>query len=475
MEDIIKIPSRFEGLLGSFGEVTHSILLPISKDIEEFMRISISINRTSQGKLIFLYGPSGIGKSSFLYSLPIFQPKYFTCEVKLPLAWDLELSQIPGYIAKNIPRSEKITIVTVDRRESPDFDEREFKGLMVNLNALLRDRADILVVWPVTDRAFAEQAVRSIQQAGGNSPFDGEPIINLNGLELQQYTHALENLLTLSGVTLADFAIEHSEVENFIAGNTIGGFLDNVNKLISARTDVSDLGVRLPTLVFAISSSDEPTIQGICRGLRRADKFLLEAARLKMYTKESKVIEWWNERSKDPKSALPFIITMFKAQVVSLSPSAVVYSCLLYGDEELQKLATGPQKNRANGRSTMKSSEFVRYFGGKDDAQKTGRPVSEDVASIYAKIQAVSETKHKEINKAILDLAHDTDSGLFDNYKLEQGHENVQTDAHLFKGDSLYSLEFHHKAGNVCTENKIAIYILEKLKEYSIAYGFTSR
>lgn len=475
-ESQLKLPSRFEGLIKTFGETTNSILLPLKNDISEFKKIALGIKRVSQGKLIFLHGPSGLGKSSFLYSLPVFEPQLFIKEIKLPLIWDLDLSDIPKYIAQNIERTEKITIVTIDRRESLDFDEKVFKGMMVNLNALLRERDDILIVWPVTNKDFAEQAINSIKEAGGSSPFALKPIMDLEGLKENRYMDVLSDLMTLSGKNLEDFAVEEPELEYFKSERTIGDFLDKVNELINERLDTSDLGVSLPTLLFVISSSDEVQIQAICRNLRRADKYLLEPARLRMDTSSSKAIEWWNERSTNTLTALPYIITMFKAQIVCLSPSSVVYSSMLSEDTELNSLVTGIQKNKGNGKKAINSSEFVRYFEGKTDFPKGGRTGTENTSKIYDKIQKVSEVKHKAINESIIKLALEATPDLFDdNYRMEQGINNIQSDALVYKNDQLYALEFHHKSTKGCTENKIAIYILEKLAEYAIAYGLASR
>lgn len=99
----------------------------------------------------------------------------------------------------------------------------------------------------------------------------------------------LSDLMTLSGEALDEFAEEDQELEDIKSTGIIGDFLDRVNELINERLDTSDLGVELPTLLFVISSSDEAKIQGICRNLRRADKYLLEAARLRMYTTTSKI------------------------------------------------------------------------------------------------------------------------------------------------------------------------------------------
>ena len=52
---------------------------------------------------------------------------------------------------------------------------------------------------------------------------------------------------------------------------------------------------------------------------------------------------------------------------------------------------------------------------------------------------------------------------------------NLQTDvAFVYEGQQI-AVEFHHKAEGESTENNIAIYILEKLKEYAINYGLAER
>lgn len=51
----------------------------------------------------------------------------------------------------------------------------------------------------------------------------------------------------------------------------------------------------------------------------------------------------------------------------------------------------------------------------------------------------------------------------------------LQTDASYKSGMSTNALEFHHKADGESTTNKVAIYVLEKLKEYAINYGLAAR
>jgi hypothetical protein len=51
----------------------------------------------------------------------------------------------------------------------------------------------------------------------------------------------------------------------------------------------------------------------------------------------------------------------------------------------------------------------------------------------------------------------------------------LQTDASYDGAAGKVALEFHYKSGTDATNNKIAIYVLEKIKEYAINYGLADR
>ena len=251
-----ELPARFEGLYKTFGQLASQVIIPVQNDIDAFTRIATTIKRMQQGKVVFLYGVPGVGKSCFLYSLPTFCPQLFACLHSLPQAWDLPASAVATYIMNEVPVLDRITIVTVDQREF--IDPAELRSMIVDLNSVLRQRPDVLMVWPITDRAMAGQAISLLRQAGGESAFVGEPVMDLRGLPREKFREALQLLLDLGGSTLGDFGIDESDIVSLSANvQTIGGFLDRVNSLISTRTDVSGLGESLPKLVFAVSSGDK--------------------------------------------------------------------------------------------------------------------------------------------------------------------------------------------------------------------------
>ena len=53
--------------------------------------------------------------------------------------------------------------------------------------------------------------------------------------------------------------------------------------------------------------------------------------------------------------------------------------------------------------------------------------------------------------------------------------KGLQTDVVFTKDGQQMALEFHHEKADEATHNKVAIYILEKLKEYAINIGLAKR
>lgn len=473
----LRIPSRFEPLQETFGEQVPTILIRVEADLEMFARMAVAIQTARQGKFVFLFGDAGSGKSTAGYSLPIFLPEYFAGQVRIPPPWELPHEQIPAYIFKYVPKKKTgITVVTIDRRETPDIDPQVFRSVLMQLNGMLRDRSDLLLVWPVNDPEFAERAVSALQQFGGQSAFGNHPIVELAGVPQEQFPLVLERMLNVAGWDLSEASVTWADVAAISADSpNIGTFLDRVQNLVTQRTNLSDRGIQLPSLVFAISS--DGNIQQVCRGLRRADTYYIEAARLLMHTRESNIAEWWKARERDPQGSLPFIVSMFQAQLVSLSPSSIVYAAGLYGNAKLHSLALGPQQNKGNARSAMKSTEFYRYFSGSRDRQRWGgQKPSPKTLDAYQRIQAVSKEDHKEINTSLLNLA--LDSGLqLGNVALEQHltDAGLQTDAVALFGSVQVALEFHHKSATECKESKVAVYVLEKLKEYACDFKLARR
>jgi len=472
---ITDLPSRFEPLASILGEKVQTTFIEQEEDLVVIKRLIARVSSSNQSKLMFIYGSSGSGKTTFIHSIGLFLGDIVDSIIVLPPDNNLSIEDIPGWIA-DVKVTNKIKVINFDAREAPDFNPENYRTFIVQLNAILRARKDIIILWPVNNIQFAEKIVEIFNEVGGKSPFGKHEIYNIIGLAKEKYKTCLDRILQVANWRLEDAAVEWPEIEALIdPANNIGSFLDQIQEVISERFEIDDVGIVLPKVAFVLTSS-YPKIRDICRNLRRADSYYIEASRLMMYTKRSNVSEWWNERNANMRTALPYVVAMFDAQLISVSGSGVVHSILQFGSHELKEHVSNITANMGNAKRVVQSSELYKYSIGQDaDSREYGLSVKEETKEAYEKIQALSKTAHKEINECIMNLIRAAGGG-FGEWRSEQNPmKGLFTDVITALDDKALHLEFHHKAENECINNKVSIYILEKLKEYSINYGLAKR
>lgn len=471
------LPTRYEGLSGLLGDNALSTLIPLDQDLTFLKRFLARAKSSRQGKIQFLLAEPGTGKTSFVESLRIFLGDQVSNIVKLPPEYELSYEEIPKYIAQIAPSSDgRFLVISFDGREALSLTEAVHRNMLVQINSLLRQRPDVLVLWPVTRSDFARQVVSIIEEVGGRSSLGSEPIHKFTGLRPDQFYEALQKLLAVANWSLEDAGVEDDEALALSAvASTMGGFLDSLQELIVERFDVEGIGRTIPTLLFVVTSGSIE-IREICRNLRRASSFYLEAARLLMYTRRSNIAEWWQNRNASARTSLAHAIAMFNAQLTSMSAASMVHSVANSTHADLKPLADGVQSNQGAVTNVIRSTELFKYLAGEAiDIAKTGSPI-QTTLDAYARIQARSETHHRALNEILVSAV----CGRLEAAPRVEGYEmslvqGLQTDVALQMGGDRYAVEFHHKAASESTENKIAIYILTKLQEYAINFGLTSR
>ena len=476
---IKSLPSRYEPLIGLFGDGAKTTFVKQKDDLQEIARLIYQIRSAHQGKLQFIYSEteSGAGKTTFIQSLDLFLSDLVESVIRVTNHGGDALNTILTSI-RDSNVTEKLKVFNLDGHESFIYTEDQYRNFSVQLNNLLRTRRDILVLWPVNDLSFAKRIVSTLKSVGGNSPFGNNPIYRMIGLSSSQFTSVLEGILKIANWQLEDAALSWDEIENVTRNSSnIGEYLDKVQAAIAQQFNVDEIGFEPPQVIFALSSG-KPEVRDICRNVRRADSFYLEASRLRMYTKKSNVAEWWNMRNSQLKTSLPYVIALFNAQLVSLSGSAVVHAVHNFGSEEFSSLIIGVTKNLGNAQTIIKSTELYKYSIGEGaDTKNYGKAVKDETVNSYYEIQNKSKEKHKEINSAIMQLVEKAGGG-FANTKYEsfEGLEGgLIVDVVTEMNYSPCFVEFHHKSEAETVDNKVSIYILEKLKEYAINYQISPR
>lgn len=472
---ITDLPTRYEPLINVLGENAKTTLLEQKSDLTVIKRLLARMKSSGQGKIIFIFGSSGSGKTTFVHSIETFLSDEIYSIVDLPPEHKLSLQDTPKWIS-SLPKNNRITVVNFDAREAPSFDEKIYRSFLVQLNSIIRTRNDILIVWPINDMSYGEAIVEIIEQVGGKSPFGKFPIYHMEGLGKDQYIQCLTKILQVANWNLEDAALGWDDVEKLVSSsNTVGSFLDEVQELVAERFDIDNIGVELPNITFVLTSNRKD-IKNICRGLRRADSYYVEASRLMMYTKKSNVSEWWSERSKNQRTSLPYIVALFNAQLITVSGSGVVHSIIHFGNDVLNECTSKITANMGNAKRVIESSELYKYsLGHAVDNREYGLAQNENTQAAYSCIQKYSKKQHKNINKSIMKLVKDAGGG-YKKWKYEhQTRAGLISDIYIEKEDKPLCLEFHHKAETECTYNKVSIYLLEKLKEYAVNYNLTPR
>jgi hypothetical protein len=325
IKDIKQLPSRYEPLVRTLGEKAEATFFEQEGDLENIKTLVAQMQSANQSKWMFVYHPSesGAGKTTFIHSLAVFLADQVEEVRRVPTPGEIKTLDIPGFL-NSIPRSKKITVVNFDQHESLYYSEAEYRSLLVQINSILRNRNDLLMLWPVNDKAFAEKLVGLQRKIGGLSAFGTHPIYEMQGLKKPAFRNVLERILKVANWTLEDAALDWNELDALAANaENIGGYLDLVQAAIAARFDTGKLGFVPPKVVFVLSSGKRE-VRDVCRNLRRADSYYLEASRLTMYTKRSNVAEWWQARASKLTTALPYIIALLDAQLLAVSGSAVV-------------------------------------------------------------------------------------------------------------------------------------------------------
>ena len=464
-----------ELLLGDNAQTT---FVRIEADLTAIARLLNQAKAANQGKFQFIYSQlkSGTGKTTFVQSLNIFLPDFIESVHRISQQGDNAFGNIL-HTLQSLKATSKAHVVNLDGHESFIASDSEYRSFLVQLNTLLRNRKDIVILWPTNDLVFAERIVGILREIGGNSPFGQNPVYNMRGPQQADFPKILEGILKVANWRLEDAALNWSQVARITDGvSNIGEYLDTVQTAVTENFRIENIGFEPPRMLFVVSAGAEH-IRDICRTLRRADSYYIDSARLQMYTKRSKIARWWDERNKDVKTSLPYIVSLFDAQLLSLSPSSVVHSVIMAELDGFPNVGDLVTKNAGNAGRIISSTEFFKFSKGQDvDVKETKASTKKETLEAYEFIQERSKDRHKALNGSIFKLAQSAGCG-FTNVQLEQSYGSIArigVDATADLNGEKCHLEFFHKSSGEATENKIAIYVLEKLKEYAVGYGLAT-
>jgi hypothetical protein len=473
----VTIPSRFESILARDLEPA-PLILAVESDLAAINRAREVARLQGGGVIAFLLGETGSGKTTAAYSASAHIPDAFGPVIPVP--HDLPLRTVYGWLATNLPPTNGLTHpVLLDGREVTD-DSIGLRQLMASTNALLRLRPDVVLLWPTTDEPWHKELRTLAERVGGTTLVPSESDISIAGPPRELWLTALERLLVQLDQRLDDLALERTTLEELVPeAATLGEFLQRVGALVLDRVQAVQLARQLPTLTFVVTSTSG--IGGEANRIRRAATYFLKGDELLGYSRRSRAGLWWIERNKTAQHHLGYVISLFQARLVTMTPSPVVYAGLDFGDEEIRSAirATGMRPIATNADRTIRSTDFFRLVANLPSPELTATPKGKTAPrteSAYAVVQGLSRTKHKAINQAICALMERNVPSFrasLGNFEVDQGERQVYSDAVIPTDIGDMHLEFHHIAEPSVAA--MSAYIMGKLQEYAIRYNIIPR
>lgn len=249
---------------------------------------------------------------------------------------------------------------------------------------------------------MAQEAAQNRRKHWGRELLPERNRLSRKGPEKQDWPTVLDRLLLRFQKSLDDVGMSSSLVDDLVSNEeTIGDFLGQISFAISERLSDKQKTNKLPQLLFVISSSGDVT--GEANRIRRAGKQVLAAEPLLGHSPRSEAGKWWTQRNHDPNHHLGYIISLFNATLVTMTPSSVVHACMLCGANDLRAavIKVGIQPNKGSAGQSLKASELYRFLSGNSVPEfTTGKKgkAQASTLSAYADIQALSSKRHKAIN-----------------------------------------------------------------------------
>ena len=477
------LPTKFESILRSDTMTFAPLIVKVDADLSKFRSLVRFNTAQGAGSLAIVCSPPGQGKTTAAYAAAVLLKDIFVPVKAVPPTISLSLRDIPAWLLKNLPPpTGKATIILIDGREATD-DDQGLRDVMGALNNLVRGRPDLLFVWPTTDEAWRDRLVSVARSFGSQSFCPTAGVFAIQGPSREQWIEAASLMLDQLSSSWDEFGVnESSAAEIAKQHRTLGDFLTAINQVRVDQEGVTENATGLPEVVFVISSHSQ-VVSDVAR-LRNPRTYRIRTDEVIQSARLQEAGKFWQARGAAQKQNLAWVSALLQVKLLSLTPSTVAHACGRFCDPESKiRKAIGKTSFRGSksaGATAYSRTDLGRFLAGKPvpEILDTNKGMtSERTLAAYDAIQAFSSRSHLTINTAILSLAAEA-SGLFSIEQVEfekpLGGDAI-VDAIVPANGRRVHLEFHHLSGSECSPNKIATYMMKKLRIYAYQYNLIDR
>lgn len=475
-------------------------VVPLEREEE---RIIKHLRRaSSSGKIVFLYGAPGSGKSTFIESLGwrrhigLRKLLHVNAADYLPPSGLNEVLGVVRDAASQAAKERDVgpTALVLDYLENLDgYEDNQVRGFYRALNGILRP-SPILVIWPVVSLEDARRMIAYSEGISGTMFTKGEEIIEFEGPPLDRFVSIAETTIEVvnSGKKLTDFSLTRGDLEDVLekvegktqADRVIRRYLEQVKDVWTEKSGYLASAVsKIPKFsevwfVICHNKAEDVVKQFARRGENTEDAWLANHDSLYEYVKGTQRAGYWSARK------LQMAINgVLKTRILFLPTNCVVAAITAYStNDEIRDLVLqhGGSKNWTQKNRVLQYFESTPLYRQLDrrapliGKRKSGPGVQAinlaDPAFTALNAWLASEKGHDSvINTAIAAMLSDKLGLQFDAIEVGKPHPwipNVIPDIRLDPRDGRrhINLEFHFT--NNKQPNVVADYCLRKMQVY---------
>jgi len=470
---------------------------PLLETEEEISLLASGINQS--GKLSFILGNPGIGKSTFLHTLnwrthiPIrkiidIDANDYLLDDTLNGLFDELSRKCKSEIQKN---DKGVCAIIINYLESLDeYSDQVVKGFFRRLNGLLRNNP-VLILWPVTSKDDVDKMIEFSKHVSGTLYKRDKQIIEVKGPNKDDYVNIAKSTIRVlnDSSELSDFGLTHDDLlETFNAFTKIPGVEQNMREYYSRINSkwetnsnyLEELKGKMPRptevwFIFPFKEAESVVNQFARRGKR------IEDAWTAISDKFSDYISGNNQRSAkwDSKRLQLALHGAIKSRIMYLPTNLVVTTAATFSENQALKdiiLNHNPPNHwhlRTQTKTSIKRCPIFKQLIGEQfpsgkrkggpvlQALETANPIYRDIVSWISSSGSGSDT---HLNKAFGKTLKE--AGIR-NIKVEKEHpwiKNVYPDIQIDLGHKIVCLEFHYTTQD--EPHVIADYTLRKLDTY---------
>ena len=442
-------------------------------DVEaEINEITSSLGNS--GKVVFILGKPGTGKSTFIQSL----------------SWRPHVN-VRELIEKEAreKRDNGVTCLVINYLEYlDDFEDNDVKGFFRKLNGVLRN-VPIFIVWPAIDESDVYRMLEHSKNVSGTLFYRGKEVIKFLGPNMDKFADislrtisVLNNGKELSefGLTYDDLTEVRQELETLpVVSRTMREYLDILKERWQKTSEhQAKLRAKIPKstevwFVFSYRDAESIVAQFIRKSNRSEDNWTIIHDKLYEYIHEG------NQRSSiwNAKRLQLALYGALKTRILFLPTNALISCVASYSkNSELTGLLNKAgmpdawkDKFKAR-RSLMKSPVYKQLIGETFQVgMRKGKPAADALAKaepvFFEMVKWVSGAgSDKEINKCLAQAITDCGSLMANSDTRHPWISNIIPDVFINLPHKQICIECHYTARD--EPGIVADYVLKKLNIY---------